>query len=338
MKRKIISIIAILIFLVGVGFFIYPYVMDSYAKYQNKKVMDCFKKDLARMKKTMKEEADLPDGAISEESSNLRRLYKDMQEYNQKIVQEGQEGLHDPFAYETPAFDLRDYGFENNVIGIINIEKMDVSMPLYLGASKENMKMGAVVLGQTSMPIGEKPANMVIAAHRGYRGIKMFRDIQNMENGDVIQIITPFSTLDYKVTEIKIILPDDIDEILIQEGKNLVTLMTCHPYTKNTHRYLVVAELIDDHSDFQMDSFENDNSRDDNNDESVSEENGDTQSVSTEKMITDGKQKNNREQDADTDVIESKRIIWLETYVPIIGGVIVVLMIILGILTTQNKK
>lgn len=355
MKKKIEKMIAVLIFLSGLMIFVYPYATDLYVKHQSEKVMEAFEKDLERMKNTLSSDnliSDIRNGevdeqALSEEGRNLARLYKDMQSYNRRLVEEGQDELHDPFVYEVPAFDLTQYGFENNVIGIIEIEKMNVNMPLYLGASKGNMKKGAVVLSETSMPTGDKDTNMVVAAHRGYRGIRMFRDIQNMEYGDIIKITTPFDTLTYKVIEIKIVLPDEINEILIQKERSLVTLVTCHPYTKNTHRYLVVAELTDDEGREKNDSVGNQSSEDDKNgNEGSSNEgrNNDDKNSNESTGETDNnsdRNGKNRETigkgDADSDGKESEKRIWLEMYMPIIGGTVVIAMIVIGMINTRKK-
>ena len=104
------------------------------------------------------------------------------------------------------------------------------------------MAKGAALLGETSMPLGETNSNTVIAAHRGWKGIPMFQNIQQIQLGDKIQITTPWDVLIYRVCDLKIISPDDSREIFIQEGRELVTLLTCHPYTHNYQRYLVFAE------------------------------------------------------------------------------------------------
>ena len=104
------------------------------------------------------------------------------------------------------------------------------------------MVQGGALLGQTSMPLGGENTNTVIAAHRGYYGAEMLRNVQQIQIGDKITMTTPWDTLVYRVCELKIIQPDDINAVLIQPGRDLLTLTTCHPYTQNTQRYLVIAE------------------------------------------------------------------------------------------------
>lgn len=175
-------------------------------------------------------------------AERLECVRQDLLAYNERLYQEGQSGLNDPFDYENCEIDLTAYGFSQNVIGSIWIPRMEVELPIYIGANYNNMAKGAALLGQTSMPMGTVNSNVVLAGHRGWSGIPMFRNIQAMQIGDKIQIETPWETLVYRVCELKIISPDDSHEILIQEGRDLVTLLTCHPYTQNTQRYMVIAE------------------------------------------------------------------------------------------------
>lgn len=117
---------------------------------------------------------------------------------------------------------------------------MHVKLPLYLGATLENMRKGAAIMGETSLPIGTKNSNCVIAAHRGYQGIPYFREIEKLNVGDRVIIQNPWEKLSYRVEKIKIIKPDDSDQIRIQKGKDMVTLLTCHPYRSHgKFRYVV---------------------------------------------------------------------------------------------------
>lgn len=169
-------------------------------------------------------------------------LYAAMQDYNAEIYAGGQSGLTDPFAYEEAPLDLAAYGYDDDVLAVLWIPRLNLELPVYLGASRENLAKGAALLGQTSMPLGGENTNTVIAAHRGYYGAEMLRNVQQIQIGDKITMTTPWDTLVYRVCELKIIQPDDINAVLIQPGRDLLTLTTCHPYTQNTQRYLVIAE------------------------------------------------------------------------------------------------
>ena len=123
---------------------------------------------------------------------------------------------------------------------------MDVTLPLYLGASRAHMNDGAAVLGQTSMPIGGNSTNCVIAAHRGWNGKAMFRDIEVLREGDLVYLVNLWETLTYRVTKISIIWPDEVEAVTIQPGQDVVTLLTCHPYLTSERRYLVYCQRVEE--------------------------------------------------------------------------------------------
>lgn len=326
MRKKVVRVLAVIIFLCGGSIFLYPAFTRWKASYESDKVMKDFEKDLERMQKAVKSGNYSGDNPVSDDSTyssvengneELGRLYADMQAYNDRLYADGQKDLKDPFSYEVPSFDLREYGFKNNVIGIVSIPKMDVELPVYLGAGKGNMAKGAVALGETSMPIGGENTNVVLAAHRGYKGIKMFRDIEVLENGDKIYVTTPWDRLVYQITEIKVVQKDDIDEVFIRDGKDMLTLLTCHPYTKNSHRYLVFAEHVGE--DGTLISDGSDNSTAGNGDDSI--------------LNSDSRE----DETLDVKNVSGEQI-WLETYLPVIGVIIIIIVFIIGMVITREKK
>ena len=173
-------------------------------------------------------------------------LYEDMKNYNEEIYENGQSGLTDAWSYEQAAFDLSAYGVYDLPVAELRIPKMDVDLPVYLGASRGNMARGAAQLGQTSMPIGGKNTNCVIAGHRGSSAGKFFLDIENLEPGDKVYIDNLWETLTYCVCKTAVISPDEVDKVLIQEDRDMVTLITCHPYPYNYQRYVVYCERVTD--------------------------------------------------------------------------------------------
>ena len=171
------------------------------------------------------------------------QLWLDMQSYNRSIFEEGQTGLSDPSAYEKASFCLADYGLESEVFGVLSIPRLEIQMPIYLGASKQNMANGAAIMGQTSLPIGGSNTNCVLAGHRGWNGAAYFLYINQLEPGDTVTITNLWETLNYKVSEVRVISPNDVDAIHIQPNRELLTLLTCHPPASGgKQRYLVVCE------------------------------------------------------------------------------------------------
>lgn len=174
----------------------------------------------------------------------FQRMQRQMELYNQTIYEEKQQELRDAWSYQQNEFDLQTIGLQQDMIGYLTIEAMDLKTPLYVGATSENIEEGAAVLFETSMPIGGKNTNCVIVAHRGGRYGPMFRDIEVLEKGDRIQVDNPWETLEYEVVKTIVIYPDEIDKIKIQEGKDMITLVTCHPYPDNYQRYVVYCQRV----------------------------------------------------------------------------------------------
>ena len=187
----------------------------------------------------------LPTQPEVEESRKHKELWDAMTAYNQRIYEEGQSTLSDSGAYQAANFTLVDYGLPDEKFGVISIPKLELEMPLYLGATDENMANGAAVLSETSIPIGGANTNAVIAGHRGWGGASYFRYITELTTGDEVIITNLWETLRYQVVETKIIEPHEIENILIQPGRDMVTLLTCHPYASGgKQRYLVYCERI----------------------------------------------------------------------------------------------
>ena len=166
-----------------------------------------------------------------------------LQEYNRQLYAEQQSSLIDLEACETPAADLTAYGVADEIIGVLEIPAMELIMPVYLGASDAHLAAGAAVLGNTSAPIGGDNTNCVIAGHRGWRGADYFRHIDRLAVGDSVTLTNLWGTLTYTVADIQIIQPHEVDKIKIQQGRDLLTLLTCHPYASGgRQRYVVCCE------------------------------------------------------------------------------------------------
>ena len=168
-----------------------------------------------------------------------------LREYNQRIYAEKQCNLVDLEACEEPAADLTAYGIEDEIIGVLEIPAMELTMPVYLGASDAHLAAGAAVLGNTFAPIGGNSTNCVIAGHRGWKGADYFRHIDRLAVGDTVTLTNLWETLTYTVADIQIIQPHEVDKIKIQQGRDLLTLLTCHPYASGgRERYVVYCEKL----------------------------------------------------------------------------------------------
>ena len=230
--RKSLFILSFVLLIGGLAVLLYPHIQQRlYARHAASVIAD-FETRL----ETYRAESD--DGT-------LRALHEKIIAYNNNLYLTGQDRFVDPFSYEQVDFSLRYFGFEEEMIGSIYVPRMNITLPIFLGASQYNLNRGAAHLTQTSLPIGGENTNAVIAAHRGMGTAAMFRDIERLEVGDRIRITNFYETIEYVVTETKIIVPTQVYTVLIQSGRDLLTLITCHPYRFNHQRYLVFAERMD---------------------------------------------------------------------------------------------
>lgn len=185
----------------------------------------------------------LKDQTTETDNLNLEELRKVMEEYNKDLLVNGQE-ISDPFSFQKLDFDMRSYGIENNIVAEIKIDRLNLKVPIYLGATEENLNKGLAHLSHTSLPLGEETSNVVVAGHRGLIRHKMFRHLDKLQQGDEIIITNFWEELKYKVIKYEIISPDEVSKVLIQEGKDMITLITCHPFRVNTQRLVVYCERI----------------------------------------------------------------------------------------------
>ena len=247
--RKTAIVFSLILFLAGSAVTLAPWLHSQWVAYTMRRDVQEF---LSYVQvNPFSPDASVPENTISQESAleeplpptEYTQLWLDMKAYNEAIFQEGQEGLSDPTAYEAPCFQLSDYGLETEVFGVLSIPKLEIEMPIYLGASKQNMANGAAVMGQTSLPIGGSNTNCVLAGHRGWNGAAYFLYINQLEPGDIVTVTNLWETLTYEVVNTKIISPDNVEAIHIQPERELLTLLTCHPPASGgKQRYLVFCE------------------------------------------------------------------------------------------------
>lgn len=235
------TVLAVL-FLLGLAILSYPYAQGLLVKREMESTVQTFQEQKETQPTTS---VVISDSTQPSEQRQYDDLWADMTAYNEAIFAQGQSGLSRKLDYQQPSFRLADYGLKEEVFGIISIPAMDLEMPIYLGATEQHMADGAAHLSQTSLPIGGKNTNSVIAGHRGYGGANYFRYIDKLQIGDTVMVTNLWEQLTYRVAEIKIIYPYQVEEILIQPGRELLTLLTCHPYASGgKQRYLVICERV----------------------------------------------------------------------------------------------
>ena len=132
-----------------------------------------------------------------------------------------------------------------DIIGYVKIDKIGVELPIFHGTSDDVLNRGVGHLEGSSLPVGGENTHSVMSAHRGLPSSKLFTDLDRLELGDTFQVVILDQILTYQVDQIKIVTPNEFEDLLIVEGMDYCTLFTCTPYGINTHRLLVRGRRIE---------------------------------------------------------------------------------------------
>ena len=216
----------ILIFILGLLIATYPIISNYYYTIDNNNQIAEFNEAVAEM----------PSKEVLERIE-LAKAYND---------------TLDPSRLADPYTEREKKGVENYArmlevrekIGYIDVPKIGQQIPVYAGTSEDVLQHACGHLEGTSLPIGGKDTHAVITAHRGLPQVKLFRDLDKMEVGDLFFFTNVKETLAYKVDQILVVEPWDFEPVLVVEGKDLMTLLTCTPYMINSHRLLVRGHRV----------------------------------------------------------------------------------------------
>ncbi|KMQ00337.1 sortase [Bacillus cereus] len=216
------------IFLFGLGIFLYPTISNWLATRAHYSEVSSYDKKIKALQK-----------------KELERREKEAAEYN-KQVQTSVKTFADPFSEEksnhqayADALNLGD------VMGYIEISKINIKLPIYQGTSEEVLSRGVGHLDYSSLPVGGENTHTILTGHRGLPSAKLFTDLDKLSEGDRFYIHSLDKVLAYKVDQIKIVLPHETDDLQIVENKDYTTLITCTPYGVNTNRLLVRGERVE---------------------------------------------------------------------------------------------
>lgn len=185
--------------------------------------------------------------ALSDEE--YQRILGAVHAYNARLAAENSDetsalaGAVDTEATDSEYMKLLNVNGDG-MLGYLTIPRLKETMPIYHGTSEEVLQVGVGHLEQTSLPVGGASTHAALSGHRGLPTAKLFTDLNLMKKGDKFYIKILKDTYAYQVDKITTVLPTDTKELAIENGKDLVTLITCTPYAVNTHRLLVRAHRI----------------------------------------------------------------------------------------------
>lgn len=216
-----------LLFASGIGVFSYPFFVDSLNTIIDQRMVEKHQREAAEKNEKNREEV-LQNMA----AENERRV-------NERNIPAGL--LDDMFDAGGSASDQPKNYYEQHLLGAVHIPKIHVSLPLFDETNNALLEKGATLLQGTSYPVGGKSTHAVITGHTGIPEKLLFTDLEKLSKGDQFYLEVMGEKLAYEVDKIQTVLPHEIDVLAVQEGRDLVTLLTCTPYMVNSHRLLVTG-------------------------------------------------------------------------------------------------
>lgn len=237
-RKRRISLIFTLLFLLFLLIMDYPFLARLYNSRVQGAVVLSYEEHTASLEKQEQEEMWQEAAVYNEQLATglLQGIRENWEETTQE--EDGEENFHD--TYESLLNSAGD-----GIMGMIEIPKLKLNLPIYHGTSEEVLQKGAGHLEGSSLPVGGENTHTCISAHRGLADRKMFTNLDEMEVGDIFILRTAGEDLYYQVFKIQTVLPDEVDPLAIQKGEDLATLITCTPYGINTHRLYVQGKRVE---------------------------------------------------------------------------------------------
>lgn len=232
MKSKLNKLIIGFIFLAGLSLLLYPFVANQWNNHRQKQLISSYEQSVS-------------DKDAAHEIDYDAELQK-AKAYNEALLP---SILPDSFAVAEASEEDKTYMDALNiagdeVMGIVEIPKINIKLPIYHTTDEEVLKQAAGHLEGSSLPVGGESTHAVISAHRGLPSASLFTDLDQLKKGDHFLIHVLNETLCYEVDKISVVKPEETSSLAVEEGQDLVTLLTCTPYGVNTERLLVRGHRV----------------------------------------------------------------------------------------------
>lgn len=228
MKRKnsLSKIILILMLLIGLSLLLYPSVSDYWNSFTQSQAIINYAEQVAHL-----------------DTEQYDHIWQDAFAYNASLVGRRNDYLLSDEQRSEYNRLLNVAG--NGIMGYIEIPSIGVELPVYHGTADSALAVAIGHLEWTSLPVGGADSHCVVSGHRGLPSAKLFTDLDQLALGDYFLLHILDETLTYEVDQIRIVEPTQTDDLLIQEGKDLCSLVTCTPYGINSHRLIVRGHRIE---------------------------------------------------------------------------------------------
>ncbi|MBR3195972.1 MAG: class C sortase [Clostridia bacterium] len=225
-KSAFITTLLILIVAAGVVLMLYPTFSDLWNKRHSAKLITSYLSHVEEMSDTE-----------SEEEFARVHAYNDaiLSKSNPFVLSETEEQTYNALLHMDA----------DGMMGFLEIPSLEIRLPIYHGTEAVVLQDGVGHLDWTSLPAGGESTHCVLSSHRGLPSARLFTDLDKLKQGDLFTLTILNRTLVYEVDQIRTVDPTDVSELMIREGEDYCTLVTCTPYGINTHRLLVRGHRIE---------------------------------------------------------------------------------------------
>lgn len=227
MKKRLTTILAVLVFITGLSLLLYPTVSNYFNSLHQSKVVSHYSDALEKMDEAQKQAA--IDAAV---------------QYNALLV--SNDARFTPSEEETRLYNSLLNPDGTGMMGYITIPEIRCKLAIYHSVDDSVLQVGVGHLEGSSLPVGGSSTHCVISGHRGLPSARLFTDIDRLEKGDLFYLHVYGKVLAYEVDKISVVEPEDYGPLEIEEGKDLCTLLTCTPYGINTQRLMVRGHRVVD--------------------------------------------------------------------------------------------
>lgn len=224
-KKKLPTILLVFVFLTGVALILYPTFADWWNSFHQSRAV-----------------ASYMDSVSALDTEQYEEILAEADAYNQKLAETG-------ILWTLDEEQEKEYNNQLNVndsgiMGYIDIPKINITLPIYHGIDEAVLQVAIGHIAGSSLPVGGENTHCIVSGHRGLPSARLFTDLDKLVDGDTFTMTVLNRTVTYQVDQIRIVEPTDLSDLLIEEGKDYCTLVTCTPYGINTHRLLVRGHRV----------------------------------------------------------------------------------------------
>ena len=225
-KNRITGILLLVALLAGLSLLLYPFLADYWNSMHQSRAIATYRNAVTEL-----------------DNNDYEGMLEEAQVYNDALP--GNPDRFLPSEEEHQQYENLLSISEDGIIGYVEIPSIHVSLPFYHGTDEDILQVAAGHIEGSSLPVGGEGTHCVISGHRGLPSARLFTDIDQLTEGDIFTLLVLDETLTYEVDQIRIVEPEDISLLEIEEGKDLCTLVTCTPYGVNSHRLLVRGHRVE---------------------------------------------------------------------------------------------